>query len=68
MFSSKDYDQMARLGIDREDVLKQIDTFKKGFPYLEIVSAATPKKGVKVLSDAEKNRAIQRYSSFEGTI
>ncbi|MDP3397708.1 MAG: DUF4301 family protein [Bacteroidales bacterium] len=68
MFSSKDYYQMARLGIDREDVLKQIDTFKKGFPYLEVVSSATPKKGVKVLSEAEKNRAIQRYSSFEGTI
>lgn len=68
MFSSKDYDQMAQLGISSEVVLNQIDTFKKGFPYLEVISAATPKKGVKVLSDSEIKTAIQRYSSFEGTI
>lgn len=68
MFSLKDYNQMASLGISREVVLNQIDIFKKGFPYLEVVSAATPKKGVKVLSEAEKSKAVQRSSSFEGTI
>ncbi|PKO95958.1 MAG: DUF4301 domain-containing protein [Bacteroidetes bacterium HGW-Bacteroidetes-7] len=68
MFSSKDYDQMAQSGINREVVLNQIETFKKGFPYLEVVSAATPKKGVKILSESEKSTAIQRCSSFEGTI
>ena len=68
MFSLKDYNQMASLGISREVVLNQIDIFKKGFPYLEVVSAATPKKGVKVLSEAEKSKAIQRSNSFEGTI
>ncbi|OFZ09602.1 MAG: hypothetical protein A2465_08745, partial [Bacteroidetes bacterium RIFOXYC2_FULL_39_11] len=68
MFSLKDYNQMASLGISREVVLNQIDIFKKGFPYLEVDSAATPKKGVKVLSEAEKSKAVQRSSSFEGTI
>lgn len=68
MFSSKDYDQMAQSGINREVVLNQIETFKKGFPYLEVISAATPKKGVKILSESEKSTAIKRCSSFEGTI
>ena len=68
MFSSKDYDQMAQSGINREVVLNQIETFKKGFPYLEVVSAATPKKGVKILSESEKSTAVERCSSFEGTI
>ncbi|MBO4340402.1 MAG: DUF4301 family protein [Bacteroidales bacterium] len=38
--------------------LQQIERFKKGFPWMKIVSAATPERGITVLSKKEEDEAI----------
>ncbi|MBO4341157.1 MAG: DUF4301 family protein [Bacteroidales bacterium] len=38
--------------------LQQIERFKKGFPWMKIVGAATPKRGITVLSKKEEDEAI----------
>ncbi|EAZ82627.1 DUF4301 family protein [Algoriphagus machipongonensis] len=40
-------------GMNPELVKQQINHFENGFPFLKIVAAATPKNGIKVLSDKE---------------
>lgn len=36
---------------------KQIELFRKGFPWLEVKAPATPKRGIELLSDEEKKAA-----------
>jgi len=42
---------------------QQIEFFRNGFPWLKVVSAATPKRGIEVLEDAEKQAAMQYLKS-----
>ena len=58
MFSQKDIRQIRQRGSDPKTVQKQIDNFKKGFPWLKIVSPATPERGIAVLTDAEADEAV----------
>lgn len=50
MFTPKDIAFMQEKGISRETVDTQIKNFVQGFPYLDIVAAATPAKGINCLS------------------
>lgn len=45
-----------------EKDLKEIERFRKGFPKMEIIAPATPEKGIKVLSDAQRDEAVCRAS------
>ena len=65
MFSQKDLQQIRQRGSDPRTVQKQIDHFKKGFPWLKIVSPATPDRGILALSDAEADEA-SRYAETAG--
>ena len=42
----------------------QIERFKKGFPWLDIISPATPERGIRVLSGEEVDRAIAYEPAF----
>lgn len=44
-----------------EMVKKQIDVFKKGLPYVNLKSAATPGHGILMVDDEERNRLIKSY-------
>ena len=46
MFTSEDILQIIERGSQSEEVLQQIELFKTGFPYLKIVEAASPGKGI----------------------
>lgn len=37
----------------QQEINKQIERFKKGFPWIKIVSPATPERGIEVLSEEE---------------
>lgn len=67
MFTVKDFDQMAQLGITREEVMQQIEVFKTGFPFPDIVKAATPRKGIRVMTEKEKSSAERRFMHFNGS-
>lgn len=42
---------------------EQIKRFKEGFPYLDIVDAATPSNGIKVLASDELKDALEYYEN-----
>ncbi len=68
MFSKQDIEKIEQRGSSADQVFKDIDFFKSGFPYLKIVSAATPAKGIRVLDDKTKSDADQRYYQYRGDI
>ena len=61
MFTEKDLQQIAAHGLTQEAVEVQIENFRRGFPYLKIVRAASPSDGVTVLSVEETDAAVARY-------
>ena len=58
MFTQKDLQQITAAGIQEKTVISQVERFKKGFPWMKIVGAATPKRGITVLSKKEEDEAI----------
>ncbi len=68
MFTEKDKTQMAQRGSDLSLVLKQIEYFKKGFPYIRLVRPATPGDGLQVLDENEKNRLAETYATAAGSM
>ena len=61
MFTEKDLQQIAAHGLTKEAVEVQIENFRRGFPFLQIVRAASPSDGVTVLSVEEADAAVARY-------
>ena len=61
MFSQKDLQEIRQRGADPRTVEKQVESFKKGFPWMKIVGPATPERGIAVLSEAEAVEAA-RYA------
>ncbi len=60
MFSEKDLQQIASMGLTPEKTLLQIENFRKGFPKTKLLDAATVDNGGIIrMSDSE----IMRYSS-----
>ena len=56
--------QLKRRGIAPADFEREMENFKKGFPFLKIVNAATPIKGIKVLDNKEITQAFKSFDSF----
>ncbi len=61
MLTQKDQQQIKERGSQPETVQKQIDNFKKGFPYLEITGAATVGEGIIQLGEEEVKERGERY-------
>lgn len=57
MFTQKDYLQLEAAGIKEETAAAQVDRFRMGFPWMKIVGAATPRRGITVLSKDEEEEA-----------
>ncbi|MEZ4827936.1 MAG: DUF4301 family protein [Bacteroidia bacterium] len=63
MFSQKDHDQIAAIGASPAIIEQQIESFRKGFPFLKIDRAATVGDGIIRLEEAAVNENINRYES-----
>ena len=48
MFTEKDLSQIERHGLTPEAVESQLENFRRGFPYLKVVRAASPADGVRM--------------------
>lgn len=71
IFTEKDIETLNIQGIDVIGVQKQIDCFKTGFPFLEIVNFATNGKGITVFDLGEADRYItiwDKYSESDHSI
>lgn len=64
-FSQDDLKQISARGSELSQVNTQIDHFKNGFPWMKIVGAASPERGICVLTEAEEEQAIDYYSKAE---
>lgn len=66
MFNEKDLQQIERHGLTAETVARQIENFRRGFPFLSVVRAASPGDGVCVMERAEADAAVRRYEEAAG--
>lgn len=61
MLSDKDLQQLKTHGIDKATVEKQIENFREGFPFLNIVKAATINDGILQINDPLLDEYVQEY-------
>ena len=61
MFSQKDLQQIRSKGISIDDINQQIKHFQLGFPYADITIAATPGKGIMLLSEGDQKHYTDVY-------
>ena len=60
MLKKEDYKQIEEMGISKEELTKQLDSFKNGFPHMNLVRPATAGDGIIVL---DKSRQ-EKYENF----
>ena len=63
MFNENQIQEIEAHGLTVAQVEAQIEAFKRGFPSLEVVKAASPEDGITCLSEEECNNAIKYYDS-----
>ena len=63
MFNDKDLKQFSQKGISKKTVNEQIENFKKGFPYLNIIKPATDLYGIIRLSKNETASLSEIYET-----
>lgn len=63
MFSQKDQEQIDRKGIALEDLKRQIQRFKKGFPPIRLLAPATVSNGIQQIDSGRMEALISRYEN-----
>ncbi len=61
LFSKEDLKQIVNRGSDPVSIHQQIERFKNGFPFAELVEPATPTKGIISFGDEEKAELIDFF-------
>jgi len=64
MFTPEDIQQLTRQGLTVAKAEQQLDCFRTGFPDLDIVAPAAPKKGILVVRGAEADRYIALWEAY----
>ncbi len=62
MFTNKDLKQFKGKGIDIDIVNKQLENFKKGFPFVNLAAPATPGHGILSFSADEVEHWVSYYN------
>lgn len=63
MFTEKDKTQIAYRGSDVNQVVKQLEDFKTGFPYIRLIRPATPGDGLQIITKEEQKHLIKKYET-----
>lgn len=61
MFTQEDLQQIQKHGLAVDTVERQIENFRRGFPFLRVVRAASPDDGITVMDDAAITDSAARY-------
>jgi len=64
MFRHKDVELLKQRGISPEAAENQMKRFATGFPFLKIMSAATPGHGITILDNVEQEKALGRWNRY----
>lgn len=67
MLTELDLKQLEEKGINPSEIKTQIESFTKGFPFLQIVKPATIGDGIIRLDPEEVDNLIDLYRTFEGS-
>ena len=65
MLKKEDLKQIHDKGINEEQINRQLEDFIRGFPYLKLEGAATPKKGVTVLDKNACEAACKAWQDYQ---
>lgn len=64
MINENDLKQLEKKGITLQTIQSQLETFKNGFPFLKIYSAASICNGMVKLSSSEERECINEWENF----
>ena len=64
MFTQQDLDLLQEKQISLSEIEKQLNYFKLGFPYLQIVDAASTKKGILKISEEEEKTYLNAWDNY----
>jgi len=64
MLTPDDYALFKSKGISAEQISEQLNSFHRGFPFLEIIHAAEPGKGIKIFDENELAASLQNWNEF----
>lgn len=64
-FSQEDLKQISNKGINETQVEKQLELFKKGFPFLKLEAAASIQHGIMAPSDADRKKYIEAWENYK---
>lgn len=63
-FTTEDITLLKEKGITSEQVQEQINFFKEGFPFLEIINTATPERGITTIDPGNTYRYINIWDEY----
>lgn len=66
MFNQGDLRQFEEAGIHADTVSTQLEHFKTGFPFPEIIAPAAKGSGIQVMNRAEREEAMAAFAGFRG--
>lgn len=61
MFTSSDLKQFKDKNISTGNIEKQIENFRKGFPFIKLAAAATPAHGISVLNNEQLDKLTDAF-------
>lgn len=65
MFTDKDKRQIEEHGLTLAQAERQMEQFKRGFPYLKIKAAASTANGITAASDEERDAFIRDWDAYK---
>lgn len=65
MFDDKDLALMAAKGVSADAVERQLEAFRKGFPWMKIVGPASAGHGINVLSEEQIEESLAAYDNAQ---
>ena len=67
MLTELDAKQLEEKGITSDELMMQVESISKGFPFLRIIKPATENDGIIKLDSEEVDSLVDIYKSFEGS-
>ena len=64
MLTTSDLQLLSEKGISEDQIKEQLVYFAKGFPYLDIKASASVQRGIKSVSEHEKDTYIQTWENY----
>lgn len=61
LFSEKNEQQIKARGLSQDKIIKQLDIFKNGIPFMEIVAPASVSNGINLFSSEQQQHYAQSY-------